>query len=248
MNYKCILIAGMGGMMPTLCKLATVFASNTETLAPKPGVYVALLLFFIIGSILALAFSECDTKRAFTIGIAAPGLITNIMAGVKDPSIIKGADLFSVNKAYSEQIQPNTPNAQPNDTNELNMQTSLDLYVYTLLGDTNSAIDVSGITFMIMAVSSNQEKLVGIFSAGKSSSKNSSNNVNKNIVNIPKGSSAIKIYANDKVVFVPLPKEKFRAANLIVKFNVSPANDLLWALGTQRHYLIDVSATINNMI
>jgi len=76
-------IGGLGGMLPTLSKLATIYVTAQETPLPLPGMYVGLALFFAIGIILCIGFSISDAKQALLVGIAAPGIITNVISGVQ---------------------------------------------------------------------------------------------------------------------------------------------------------------------
>lgn len=73
--------AAAGGALPTLCRLAPIgFDGNVEALF-RFGHLVALLIYSLIGFIVCLGFRERKYRQAFILGIAAPGLITNILAG-----------------------------------------------------------------------------------------------------------------------------------------------------------------------
>lgn len=76
--------AAAGGALPTLCRLAPIgFDGNVDALL-KFGHLVALLIYSLIGFIVCLGFRERKYRQAFILGIAAPGLITNILAGSGD--------------------------------------------------------------------------------------------------------------------------------------------------------------------
>lgn len=82
--WSCIIIAGLGGTMPTICRLAGVYVANPKTELPEGGMYLGLALFFIIGAILSYAFSETNLRQAFVIGVCAPAIITNIVSGAQE--------------------------------------------------------------------------------------------------------------------------------------------------------------------
>lgn len=81
---NCLLMAGIGGMIPTLCKLASSFSVNPNQPLPEYGLYIGLSLFFIIGTVLAYAFQEENLKQAFILGICAPAIITSIVSGANE--------------------------------------------------------------------------------------------------------------------------------------------------------------------
>lgn len=75
------LMAAIGGILPTACKLGATYVSHPETPLPSMGLFVGLLIFAVIGVVLCIAFRQTELHRALIIGIAAPGLITNIVSG-----------------------------------------------------------------------------------------------------------------------------------------------------------------------
>ena len=76
------LLAGVGGLLPTLSKLAASFAAQPDQPLPGWHFLIALGIFFILGGVLNVPFNrENDLAKALTLGIAAPALITNILAG-----------------------------------------------------------------------------------------------------------------------------------------------------------------------
>lgn len=78
------IVAGTGGMLPTLSRLAATYVDNPHTPGPAYGIYLGLGIFFIIGAILAFAFGEKSLRQALIIGISAPALINSIASGLKD--------------------------------------------------------------------------------------------------------------------------------------------------------------------
>jgi hypothetical protein len=77
-----LLFAGFGGLLPTLANIAASFAAKPEQPLPHWHIVIPLLAFAFIGAVLSYAFNrEHDIKKAIMIGICAPGIITNIIAG-----------------------------------------------------------------------------------------------------------------------------------------------------------------------
>lgn len=120
-SLRCIVLAGLGGLMPTICKLAATYVTNPEAALPQWNLFFGLGLFFFIGAILAYAFTETDLRRAFILGIAAPAIITNIMAGANLPgkSVSNGASLPAmhggiglVRDAHAGEMIKKTPEKQ----------------------------------------------------------------------------------------------------------------------------------------
>jgi hypothetical protein len=78
-------IAGLGGLFPTLSRLATSLAVQPEQPLPHWHIIIALALFFVISAVLNIAFNkENDVAKAIAIGISAPALISNILAGASN--------------------------------------------------------------------------------------------------------------------------------------------------------------------
>jgi hypothetical protein len=82
--WKPVLVAGLGGLLPTLSRLASTYATDFKTPLPEAGAYIALGLFFVIGAIMAACLRETDIRQAFVLGISAPAIITNTLTGIAD--------------------------------------------------------------------------------------------------------------------------------------------------------------------
>lgn len=99
------LIAGLGGMLPTLCRLASANAANPETFILSPGYLSAIGLYFVIGSIVCVGFQETRRREAFTLGIAAPAIISSVLTGASGDSYVnaaKHAGVSFISSAYAE--------------------------------------------------------------------------------------------------------------------------------------------------
>lgn len=88
--YKILIAAGLGGTLPILRRLGASY--NIIPTQPRPalGVYLALILFFAIGMAVAYRFQESKIQKAFTLGIAAPGIVTSIFSGASPSQVQPG--------------------------------------------------------------------------------------------------------------------------------------------------------------
>jgi len=82
-----ILIGGaLGGILPTLAKLASTYVTVPTTPLPEYGLLFGVLLFAVIGAVIAFATGQSEIRQAMIAGIAAPGIITNLVAGATAPT------------------------------------------------------------------------------------------------------------------------------------------------------------------
>jgi hypothetical protein len=80
-TWKCVLLAGFGGTLPTVSKFGSSLVTETAPLWPTAGFYVGVAIYFLIGAILCYALEERTLKQALFAGIAAPAIITSGIAG-----------------------------------------------------------------------------------------------------------------------------------------------------------------------
>lgn len=107
-SIQLAIIAGFGGTLPTLSKLASTYVAAPLTPMPELGMYLGLLLFFIIGVILCLGFGISENREALLVGIAAPAIITNVISGVATQ------DFRLINQPPAPQYAPpSTPAPDP---------------------------------------------------------------------------------------------------------------------------------------
>ncbi|MEY1556519.1 hypothetical protein AB3Y40_12880 [Yoonia sp. R2331] len=82
MKTSTILMFGaFGGCCPTLARLASFYSTNPGGGMPQAGVFIGIALFAILGAFIAVGFGARELKAAIVAGIAAPGLVTNIVNG-----------------------------------------------------------------------------------------------------------------------------------------------------------------------
>ncbi|MEM9584150.1 MAG: hypothetical protein AAGA08_13650 [Pseudomonadota bacterium] len=83
-KLEIVAYGALGGMCPSLAKLAGSFSANPDQAMPIIGVYVALFLFAVLGAIVSLGFGTQEVRAAIVAGIAAPAIVTNVLAGVEN--------------------------------------------------------------------------------------------------------------------------------------------------------------------
>jgi hypothetical protein len=70
-----------GGIMPTLANLATTYVAIPDTPMPAWGLLFGLALFALIGGGVALTNTSREIRQAIFAGIAAPAIMTSVIAG-----------------------------------------------------------------------------------------------------------------------------------------------------------------------
>ena len=84
----------MGGVLPTIAKIASGFAANFDAPFPNAvGVLIALGGYAFLGAVIGRAMGNPDMKQALIAGIAAPAILTNVVNGVSE-SKVRLSDLF----------------------------------------------------------------------------------------------------------------------------------------------------------
>lgn len=110
-----LLWGAVGGMLPTLSKIAGTFGANFDAPPPRMlGVCVALLLYGAIGAIVSRAMENPAMKHSLFAGIAAPAIVVSIIAGVTDSTgktakLKEGSSLEFIGSAYAQAASSNKP-------------------------------------------------------------------------------------------------------------------------------------------
>ena len=231
-SKDCLILAGIGGMIPTISRLASTYVTDPTTPMPEPGLYFGLFLFFIIGSVLAIAFSETNLRQAFIIGVCAPGIITNIVAGVNDAkSTRQTAVLYklpSISSAYAQtepSVLPSLTGSE-NESNTASIQIPLEKKILInseLVGA--SSWDMENISIYVIAIGKDgSKKSIAKFPAYQ-----------RNIeFTIPEQSSAIRVSAAGIFSQIQLPEKDYSKAVIDTRIRVEGKHDFLWALGAKR--------------
>jgi hypothetical protein len=104
----------VGGLMPTLGKIAGAIGANFEVpVFSFWGVVAAMVIYALIGCVMARAMGEVEMKQALIAGIAAPAILTNVFNGATEGKI-KLTDLFFLGHAMAQ-----TPSSAPNTGNKV---------------------------------------------------------------------------------------------------------------------------------
>lgn len=80
-RIDCIIFGALGGISPTIARLAATYSTNPEGPPPELGFWIGVACFAILGAIIAMGIGSKEVKAAIFAGIAAPGIVTNVVAG-----------------------------------------------------------------------------------------------------------------------------------------------------------------------
>ena len=257
-----VLFAGIGGTLPTLSRLAATYVNNPNAPLPAYGLYLGLLIFFVIGAVLAVAMGERTLRQALIIGISAPALINSISAGVRDaqdagaPSAVAPSGVEQL--VDPETLQPvNTSHLVPDFTLLRSARASGDeddaamaaprrgrevsLPRERLFGarDVDVSIEISGRT------DSNARVRLrffdeGGYEIGETATLTLRANARARL-QAPTSARGMIAEVGGKRAVVRLPTDSFERARYVVKVTLDRSSDLLWALGFKRD-VVDVHA------
>lgn len=230
-SLGCLLLAGMGGIIPTAARLASAYVSDPTLPLPAVGMYFGLSLFFLIGVALCYAFSEENKRQAFILGICAPGIITNIVAGSQDSrntvsDVVHALGSLSIDRiVYAQQPGPHddTERARDNDRRNTAVQKGATITLSVRLAE-GTSWDAKKIRVTVAYYEAGEKKVVGEFVPLSTP---------QFIFVLPQNASRITIDAAGKHAEEPLPRD-FRHADLLLDLTVGNRNDFAWALGQKR--------------
>jgi hypothetical protein len=74
----------LGGVLPTLTLLASTYVTIPETPLPAPGLLLGLALYAIVGGVVALTNTSQEIRQAIFAGIAAPAILSSVLAGASE--------------------------------------------------------------------------------------------------------------------------------------------------------------------
>jgi hypothetical protein len=246
---KLLLAAGVGGALPTLCRLAATYSVGNDP-PPGVGIYIALGLFAIIGMAVAFGFGETELKKAFVLGIAGPAIVTSTFNAVSQAktnsnsaqptAAVKHVD--AVFGGVLSLLGVDAANAAPTQTIRLAQTTAIAASVTAKLDvvsnltgtDSGDLIDPVIVRFF----SDNRDVLgsTAIDPKGRAT------------VPVPEGARSVATIVGDKVRLTKLPPIPFTSARLNIIIETSRTSDFLWALGSSRRVRVEeVSASLDNV-
>lgn len=244
-NWKCILVGGVGGMMPTLCRLGATYVTNPSEPLPKIGLLFGLSIFFIISSFLVLCFSESDLKKAICLGIAAPGIITNICNGVNSPYVGNSSTTINSQKksentsfiegtAYAlDSLGANAPSvsraqesiSHPSDKSSPDPKPSIVRSVTVSFKTGNAPSEVTPSTFIIKQTATDgMEYPIGKFE------------ITPGTILTPllrTDTASVTIISGNLITTQKISLDVVHC-KVVVDLTYKPSNDFLWALGFSR--------------
>ena len=240
-----ICAAGFGGLLPTIAKMAAVYVADPGADWPKAGMYLGLALFFILGAGVALVMRESDFRKAVALGIAAPGIITNLAAGsdqarvaetapAAEPPAELAADwgrvfgVASANAAEAPIRLAQAPPAAAPSTAQLN--------VLPTVQGVDGKFAVPPVTFQFVTKD------------GVLLSEAAVNPRVQSTLSVPQGAYAVRASSGGKTENTRLPRSASYVADLHLAVEFDRGSDFLWALGGSRRVKVDdVDVSIRNV-
>lgn len=231
-----ILVAGFGGIVPTMAKLASFYVTNPRAPLPENGLYYGLLLFFAIGGVLAAAMKERDLKQAFILGVCAPAVITNIMSGATDHRALPAASGPPATAASAVSIRsigdvlfPSAYAQSPARSASSVSTGALSISPTSLAHSVRLNILVTqelprAPTLQVFGLA-NDGSTVPLLSTSATSGKWD--------IAVPANVRVVGISSAGHAAHVALP-ESAAAADITARVGVRKSNDFLWALGADR--------------
>lgn len=240
---KILLAAGMGGTLPTLCRLAATYSVGNDP-PPGLGIYIALGLFAIIGMAVAFGFGESELKKAFVLGIAGPAIVTSTFNAVSqarpnnnstsptaavshlDAVLDGGLAMLGIDGAIAAPTKP-IRLAQASDSGAKTIA-KLDV----VSNRTGAAGDLTD-PVVVRFFSQNGDVLGSTAIDPKS----------RSTIAVPEGAHSVAAIIDDKVNITKLPSNPFETARLNINIETSRVSEFLWALGSNRRVRVEHVST-----
>ena len=219
--YAIFVFGALGGICPSLSKLAASYYANPDQPLPVIGTYVAFGLFALLGAIIASGFGAKETRAAIVAGIAAPAIVTNVLSGATENNI--GADEISafylVAPAFAQTA------GETGQTTDSMAQTTINVVpIIKGGGNTSTArVKYAWTTASGESVEWPNDPTLSLSSPST--------------LAVPEG--ATKIVVNGQVI--PLSTVATTNNTLKLEVTTSPTfvGDLRWALGGQRRFVVE---------
>lgn len=220
--------------MPSLSKLASFYANHPSESAPEVGVYIGLLLFFMIGSIVAVVVttSKSSYKELLIAGIMAPAMITNIMQGSnEDPT--SSPDMAHMTEGIEFSLMGVAHAAE------------------TVVADFD-AVEGRSITLYLLSPGLGRKEraktAVKVLFRGDESDQDAEFLASEGlqVFNVPDDVTGIRISAGGASTELEIP----RAQPVVVdaQLTVIGKRDFLWVLGAKRQLRLSITASVRDVI
>ena len=242
--FGIVLIGGIGGLLPTLVKLGTVYTQAPNTPPPAPGLYIGLAIFFGLGALFAGISKEGNLMKVIAIGIAAPGVVTNFLAGSTQalnsatPQITaQVSDEADANAMVAGLLGASPAHAQVVPSKAMSRTLPMrQLNVTPRLTGNQSQYAVKPVTLQFLAYDG---------------SVLTTTNVDPRLtttVAVPQGAQVVRAITDGKSTDTALPKSAYSMVDLTLSVRISQGSDLVWALGGSRQSKVDsVAASIGSV-
>ncbi len=240
--------AGVGGVLPTVAKTASTYVTDQGADLPKIGLYLAIGLFFVLGAAVAFMLRERDARKAMVLGIAAPGIVTNILAGATQadlarngaplaqvPTVATNADwgrLLGVSSAHAADLTPI-------HLAQLAAATARSRSQLTVVPAINGASVKYARTPVTLEFLSERGVVVATRTVDPRVTTN---------VSVPVGADTVRATSDGQSEETKLPRGAYTNADLHLKIDLDPGNDFLWALGgSRRARVANIGVSIGNV-
>lgn len=218
--------AGIGGVLPTIAKLAGNYVASSNPVLPNIGLYLGLALFFALGAAVAFMMKEQDARKAMILGIAAPGIITNMLAGASQVAPSQSA----ASEDAGSWLGISTAHAQAAS------ETSPQLTIVPVVKGADIRYASAQVTLEFVT----RDKQV--------LSKSVIDPRMTTTLTVPDGAYAVRAQSAGKSGDTKLPPSPYTSADLLLEVEFSRRSDFLWALGsTSRAKVDDVDVAIANV-
>lgn len=209
----------VGGALPTVSKIAATFGANFD--APMPnmlGVAIALVLYAVIGSVMARAIGKKEMREALFAGIAAPAIIVSIIAGVSDSQSLhpgNGNGNKQINYLFTSSAYAQTsPQTSAENSKTLNVEFT-----------SRSNYPIDGVIAVYASVDGEKKRIVTL--PVNTASKN------QVTIEIPNQTKSLSFVASTGAQ-ASVPVTGNSNVKLILTPKTTTISDFVWALGGQR--------------
>ena len=235
---KRILWGAIGGACPIIAKFGSYFSTNWGAPMPELGAYLGLALFVILGAIVAHVFDAQNAKAAVLAGIAAPGFVTNLVAGqdvlVENPrqeySSLKSTQsgfvlAFGIGTAHARSPEPKA-DALQSGSSKLSITVRMDPRGQRLPQYLVDKVPSVRVDAVVGKDNSAKTVFLGSISLGGENKQ----------FKVPKDTKSV-VFLDRKFDVKSL---KGPLEGLQVTTMVEPARDFLWTLGLSRKFRLEV--------
>ena len=218
--FGIVLIGGIGGLLPTLA------------------------IFFGLGALFAGISREGNLMKVIAIGIAAPGLVTNLLAGSAQAS---GGAPSQIAAQVSHETDINAMvaglfGASPAQAQVVSNQVVDRVLPVRQLNVTPRLAGNQG-QYVVKPV-----MLQFLASDGRVLTTTNVDPRFKATVAVPVGAQVVRTSTDGKYTDTPLPKAAYSMVDLNLSVRISKGSDLVWALGGSRQSKVDsVAASIGSV-